>query len=141
MLKHKCVFTDELKAEFPYLKDDGSGKMFGSTCRSFSMEHERRSDSLQHTKIKKQTCCTEKLFVAKFHIASYYKTQCFSLRKSNWITRSHLRPVGTTIATILLLRKTNMASSCRTLVCSPHCQTQPHISINGLYFCNHKVAL
>jgi hypothetical protein len=57
MSKLKCNFTDDLKAEFPFLKEESGGgrrKVFCTFCKpSFSIEHGGRSDVLQHTKVKK----------------------------------------------------------------------------------------
>ena len=40
MLKRKRKFTDELKREFPYLKDPGNGNVLCNCCGSvFSIAH------------------------------------------------------------------------------------------------------
>ncbi|XP_060835436.1 uncharacterized protein LOC132929545 [Rhopalosiphum padi] len=56
MPKRRCVFTPQLKLEFPFLQDaDEVGKIFCTICKSvFSIEHGGRSDITQHvTKVKK----------------------------------------------------------------------------------------
>ncbi|XP_050063287.1 uncharacterized protein LOC126552619 [Aphis gossypii] len=56
MPKKRCVFTPQLKLEFPFLQDaDEVGKIFCTICKSvFSIEHGGRSDITQHvTKVKK----------------------------------------------------------------------------------------
>jgi hypothetical protein len=56
MLKRRCVFTESLEAEYPFLKEDQQvGKVLCSICKpQFSVEHGSRSDILQHIKKIKQ---------------------------------------------------------------------------------------
>jgi hypothetical protein len=53
----KCVFTESLEAEYPFLKEDQQvGKVLCSICKSqFSIQHGGRSDILQHIKKIKHT--------------------------------------------------------------------------------------
>ncbi|XP_026819093.1 uncharacterized protein LOC113557737 [Rhopalosiphum maidis] len=56
MPKKRCVFTPQLKLEFPFLQDaDEVGKIFCTISKSvFPIEHGGRSDITQHvTKVKK----------------------------------------------------------------------------------------
>jgi hypothetical protein len=57
MPKLKCNFTEDLKVEFPFLKEESGGgrrKVFCTFCRSsFSIEYGGQSEVLQHTKVKK----------------------------------------------------------------------------------------
>jgi hypothetical protein len=52
MPKTKCVFTENLKAEYPFINEDQHvGKVFCTIYKSlFSTEHGGRSDILQHNK-------------------------------------------------------------------------------------------
>jgi hypothetical protein len=57
MPRRKCNFTDDLKVEFPFLKEESGGgrrNVFCTFCRSpFSIEHGGRSDILVHTTVKR----------------------------------------------------------------------------------------
>jgi hypothetical protein len=55
MPKRRCVFTESLEVEYPFLKEDNQmGKVLYSICKSkFSIEHGGRSDILQHIKKRK----------------------------------------------------------------------------------------
>jgi hypothetical protein len=59
--KRKCVFNENLKAEYPFINEDQhAGKVFCYFCKSpFSIEHGGRSDILQHIKKKKFDCCKQ----------------------------------------------------------------------------------
>jgi hypothetical protein len=61
MPKRRCVFTDSLEAEGPFLKEDQQvGKVLHSICKSqFSIQHEVPSDILQHKEKRKQAIATE----------------------------------------------------------------------------------
>jgi hypothetical protein len=61
MLKRRCVFTESLEAEFPFLKEDQQvGEVPSSICKSqFSVEHGGRSDVLQHIKKRKHAIAAE----------------------------------------------------------------------------------
>jgi hypothetical protein len=61
MPKRKCVFTENLKAEYPFINEDQhAGKVFCTICKSlFSIEHGGRSDILQHNKEKKTSDCSK----------------------------------------------------------------------------------
>jgi hypothetical protein len=52
MPKRKCVFTENPKAEYPFINEDQhAGKVFCTICKSlFSIEHGGRSDILQYKK-------------------------------------------------------------------------------------------
>jgi hypothetical protein len=58
MPKWKCVFTENLKTEYPFINENQhAGKVFCTICKSlFSIEHWGRSDILQHKKID---CCEQ----------------------------------------------------------------------------------
>jgi hypothetical protein len=60
MSKRKCVFTENLKDEYPLINEDQhAGKVFCAICKSLlSIEHGGRSDILQHKK-KKFGCCKQ----------------------------------------------------------------------------------
>jgi transcription elongation factor Elf1 len=62
MPQGKCVFTESLEAEYPFLKEDQQvGKVLCSICKSqFSIEHESLSDILQHIR-KENTHLLQKL--------------------------------------------------------------------------------
>jgi hypothetical protein len=55
MLKRKCAFTENPKAEYQFIKENQhAGKVFCTICKSlFSIEHGGLSDILQHNKEKK----------------------------------------------------------------------------------------
>jgi hypothetical protein len=61
MPKRRCVVTESLEAEYPFLKEDQKvGKVLCSICKSqFSVEHGGRSDILQHIKKRKHTIAAE----------------------------------------------------------------------------------
>jgi hypothetical protein len=61
MPKRRCVFTESLEAEYPFLKEDQQvGKVLCSICKSqFSIQHGHRSDTLQHIKKIKQAIAVE----------------------------------------------------------------------------------
>jgi hypothetical protein len=61
MPKTMRVFTENLKAECPFSKDDEQvGKLLCSICNSqFSLEHGGRSDMLQHIKERKDAIAVE----------------------------------------------------------------------------------
>jgi hypothetical protein len=52
MLKRRCVFTDSLEAEYPFLKENQQGgKVLCSICKSeFSIELGGHSNIQQHMK-------------------------------------------------------------------------------------------
>jgi predicted dienelactone hydrolase len=56
MPKRRCVFTESLKAEYPFLREDQQvAKMLCSISESqFSVEHGGHFDILQLTKKRKQ---------------------------------------------------------------------------------------
>jgi hypothetical protein len=57
----RCVFTESLEAEYPFLKEDQQvGKVPCSICKSqFSIKHGGRSDILQHIKKRKHATAAE----------------------------------------------------------------------------------
>jgi hypothetical protein len=57
----RCVFTESLEAEYPFLKEDRQvGKVLCSSCKSqFSVEHGGLSDILQHIKKRKLAIVAE----------------------------------------------------------------------------------
>jgi hypothetical protein len=59
--KKRCVFTESLEAEYPFLKEDQQvGKVLSCICKShFSMEHGGCSDLLQHIKKRKHAIAAE----------------------------------------------------------------------------------
>jgi hypothetical protein len=61
MPKRRCVFTESLEAEYPFLKEDQQvAKVLCSICKSqFSIEHGGRSDILQHIKRRKHATAAE----------------------------------------------------------------------------------
>jgi hypothetical protein len=61
MPKRRCVFTESLEAEYPFLKEDQQvGKVLFSICKSqFSIEHGGRSDILQSIKKRKHAIAAE----------------------------------------------------------------------------------
>jgi hypothetical protein len=61
MPKRRCVFTESLEAEYPFLKEDKKvGKVLCSICKSqFSIEHGGRSDILQYIKKRKHAIAAE----------------------------------------------------------------------------------
>ena len=60
MPKRKCTFTNELKQEFPYLKDTGNGKALCNHCGSvFSIVHGGRADVNNHLGSKKHKVAVE----------------------------------------------------------------------------------
>jgi hypothetical protein len=61
MPKRRCVFTESLEAEYPFLKEDHQeGKVLCSICKSqFSTEHGGHSDILEHIKKRKHTTAAE----------------------------------------------------------------------------------
>ena len=60
MPKRKCKFTNELKREFPYLKDAGNGKVLCNHCGSeFSIVHGGRADVNNHLGSKKHIVAVE----------------------------------------------------------------------------------
>jgi hypothetical protein len=67
------VFTENLEAEYPFLKEDQQvGKVLCSICKSqFSVQHGGLSDILQHIKKRKLTIAAEtKSFIKK--VTSYF---------------------------------------------------------------------
>ena len=71
MPKRKCKFTDELKREFPHLKDIGNGNVLCNCCDSvFSIARGGRADVHNHLGKKKH-----KIFV---------KTAAFSPRVTSF---------------------------------------------------------
>jgi hypothetical protein len=61
MPKRRCVFTESLEAEYPFLKEDQQvRKELCSICRSqFSIHHEGHSNTLQHIKKRKHATAAE----------------------------------------------------------------------------------
>ena len=60
MPKRKCKFTNELKREFPYLKETGNGNELCNHCGSlFSIAHGRRVDVSNHLGSKKHKISVE----------------------------------------------------------------------------------
>jgi hypothetical protein len=61
MPKRRCVFTESLEAEYPFLKEDQQvGKVLCSICKSlFSTEHGGRFDILQYIKKRKHAIAAE----------------------------------------------------------------------------------
>jgi hypothetical protein len=61
MPKRRCVFTESLEAEYPFLKDAQQvGKVLCSICKSqLSTEHGDHSDILQHIKKRKHAIAAE----------------------------------------------------------------------------------
>ena len=60
MPKRKCKFTDELKREFPYLKDAGNGNVLCNRCGSvFSIADGGRADVNNHLGSKKHEVSVE----------------------------------------------------------------------------------
>ena len=56
----KCEFTDELKREFPYLKDTGKGNVQCNCCGSvFSIAHGGRADVINYLGRKKHKVSVE----------------------------------------------------------------------------------
>jgi hypothetical protein len=73
MLKRRCVFTESLEAEYPFLKEDQQvRKVLCSICKSqFSTEHGGRSDILQHIKKRKHATAAETKSCCK-KVMSYF---------------------------------------------------------------------
>jgi hypothetical protein len=73
MLKRWCVFTENLEAQYPFLKEDQQvGKVLCSICKSqFSIQHGGHSDILQHTKKRKHATAAETKSCSK-KVTSYF---------------------------------------------------------------------
>jgi hypothetical protein len=73
MSKRRCVFTESLEAEYPFLKEDQQmGKLLCSICKSqFSIQHGGRSDIPQHIKKRKHAIAAETKSCSK-KITSYF---------------------------------------------------------------------
>jgi hypothetical protein len=61
MPKRRCIFTESLKAEYLFLKEDQQvGKVLCSICKAqFSIEHGGRSNILQHIKKRRHAIAVE----------------------------------------------------------------------------------
>jgi hypothetical protein len=61
MPKRRCVFTERLEAEYPFVKEDQQvGKVLCSICKSqFSLENGGHSDILLHIKKRKHAIAAE----------------------------------------------------------------------------------
>jgi hypothetical protein len=108
MPKRRCVFTDSLEAEYPFLKEDQQvGKVLCSICKSeFSVGHGGHSDILLHIKKRKHAIAAETKSCSK-NVTSYF------------------------------IKETITYCSRRT-VRIPHTKTQPFLSIHGLYILSDK---
>jgi hypothetical protein len=73
MPKRRCVVTESLEAEYPFLKEDQQvGKVLCSICKSqFSIKRGRRSDILQHIKKRKHAVAAETESCSK-KVTSYF---------------------------------------------------------------------
>jgi hypothetical protein len=73
MSKRRCVFTESLKAEYPFLRQDQHvGKVLCSICKSqFSIQHVGRSNVLQHIKKRKYEISLETKSFSK-KVTSYF---------------------------------------------------------------------
>jgi hypothetical protein len=73
MPQRRCVFTESLEAEYPFIKvDQQVGKVLCSICKSqFSIEHGRRSNILQHTRKRKHAIAAETKRCSK-KVMSYF---------------------------------------------------------------------
>jgi hypothetical protein len=73
MAKRRCVFTESLGAEYPFLKEDQQvGKVLCSIFKSqFSIEHGGRSDILQHIRKRKHAIAAETKSCCK-KVTSYF---------------------------------------------------------------------
>jgi hypothetical protein len=73
MPKRRCVFTESLEAEYPFLKEDQQvRKVLCSICKSqFSIEHGCYSDILQHIKKRKHAIAAEIKSCSK-KVTSYF---------------------------------------------------------------------
>jgi hypothetical protein len=72
----RCVFTERLGAEYPFLNEDQQqvGKVLCSVCKSqFSKEHGGRSYILQHVKIRKYAIAAETKSCSKKVMSSLTK--------------------------------------------------------------------
>ena len=73
MPKRKCKFTNELKQEFPYLKDTGNGKVLCNHCGSiFSIVHGGRADVNNHLGSKKHKVAVEAA-ASSSRVTSFFK--------------------------------------------------------------------
>ena len=73
MPKRKCKFTNELKQEFPYLKDTGKGKVLCNHCGSvFSIIHGGRADVNNHLGSKKHKVAVEAA-ASSSRVTSFFK--------------------------------------------------------------------
>ena len=73
MLKRKCKFTNELKQEFPFLKDTGNGNVLCNRCGSvFSIVHGGRSDVNNHLGSKKHKVSVEAA-ASSSRVTSFFK--------------------------------------------------------------------
>jgi uncharacterized Zn finger protein (UPF0148 family) len=79
----RCVFTESLLAECPFLKENQqTGKVLCSICKSqFSTEHGDRSDILQHIKEKKHTTAAETKSLSKKVTSCFTKVAITDERK------------------------------------------------------------
>jgi hypothetical protein len=73
MLKRRCIFTESLEAEYPFLKEDQQmEKVLCFICKSeFSVEHGGCSDILQHIKKRKHAIAAETKSRSK-KVTSYF---------------------------------------------------------------------
>jgi hypothetical protein len=72
MPKAKCIFTENLKAEYSFINEDQHvGKVFCTIRKSlFSIEHISWSDILQHNKKKKPLDCCK-----QYELQSYFSKE------------------------------------------------------------------
>jgi hypothetical protein len=73
MPKRRCVFTESLEAEYPFLKEDQQmEKLLCTICKSqFSIEHRGHSNILQHFKKRKHAIAAETKSCTK-KVTSYF---------------------------------------------------------------------
>jgi hypothetical protein len=73
MPKRRCVFTESLKAEYLFLKEDQQvGKVLCCICKSqFSIQHGGHSDILQHIKKRKHAIAADNKICSK-KVTSYF---------------------------------------------------------------------
>jgi hypothetical protein len=77
----KCNFTDDLKTEFSFLKEESGGgrrRVFCTFSRSSSsIEHGGRSDVLQHTKVKKNKL-TESSIISSQKLTTFLQSKKYT---------------------------------------------------------------
>jgi hypothetical protein len=73
MPKRRCVFTESLEAEYPFLREDQQvGKVQCSICKSqFPIKHGGCSNTLQHIKKRKHPTAAETKGCSK-KVPSYF---------------------------------------------------------------------